>query len=83
MYRLLACVVPLIFVAVAVHADRPLTEDERAKLLSAIAAAGCSGGKLEFDDGRYEVDNARCSDGKIYDLKFDAEFRLVKKELED
>ena len=67
----------------ALGADRAVTEEERAKLLSAIAAEGCSGGKTEFDDGKYEVDDAKCSDGRTYDLKFDAGFRLIKKELED
>ena len=39
-------------------AGRAVTDDERAKLVSAISAQGCSGGKMEFDDGKYEVDNA-------------------------
>jgi hypothetical protein len=65
------------------RADRPLTQEERAKLLSALAAEGCAGGKLEFDDGKYEVDDAKCHDGRTYDLKFDRDFRLVRKELED
>jgi hypothetical protein len=73
----------LLISAATSHADRPVTEDEKAKLSSAIAAAGCSGGRMEFDDGRYEVDKAKCSDGRTYDLKFDAEFQLIKKELED
>jgi hypothetical protein len=60
-----------------------VTDEERAKLALAIAAAGCSGGKLEFNDGKYEVDDAICGDGQTYDLKFDADFRLIKKELED
>ena len=80
--RPLAMIVLLISAGTS-HADRPVTEDEKAKLLSAVAAAGCSGGKMEFDDGRYEVDQAKCSDGRTYDLKFDTEFRLIKKELED
>jgi hypothetical protein len=58
-------------------AGRPVTADERAKLSPAIAAEGCSGGKLEFDDGKYEVDDAMCNDGQTYELKFDAGFRLV------
>jgi hypothetical protein len=73
----------LLLVMVPARADRPVTDEERAKLLPAIAAAGCSGGKLEFDDGKFEVDDATCKDGKTYDLKFDAGFRLIKKELED
>ncbi|ATQ69062.1 MULTISPECIES: PepSY domain-containing protein [Methylosinus] len=63
-------------------ADRPLTEEEKVKLQSAVSAQGCSGGKLEFDDGHYEVDDAKCDDGKTYDLKFDAEFSLIRKKLE-
>jgi Peptidase propeptide and YPEB domain len=72
----------LMLVAAPAGADRPVTEEERAKLLTAIAAAGCSGGKMEFDDGKYEVDNAQCSDGRTYDLKFDLAFQLIRKELE-
>jgi hypothetical protein len=64
--------------------DRPLTEDERTKLVAAMTAEGCSGGQMEFDDdGHYEVDDARCSDGRRYDLKFDASFKLIGKALDD
>jgi hypothetical protein len=73
----------VLLVTAPARADRSVTVNERGKLLPAIAAVGCSGGKLEFDDGRYEVDNAKCKDGHTYDLKFDAGFRLIKKELED
>ena len=38
---------------------------------------------MEFDDGKYEVDNARCNDGKIYDLDFNPSFELLKKKLEN
>lgn len=69
-------------VAAPALADRPLTEEEKVKLQSVISAQGCSGGKLEFDDGYYEVDDAKCDDGKTYDLKFDAEFSLIRKKLE-
>ena len=51
--------------------------------MSAVSAQGCSGGKLEFDDGKYEVDNARCNDGKTYDLDFNPSFELIKKKLEN
>jgi hypothetical protein len=62
---------------------RAVTDDERAKLVSAISAQGCSGGKMEFDDGKYEVDDARCNDGKIYDLDFNRSFELLKKKVEN
>ena len=64
-------------------AGRAVTEDERAKLVSAVSAQGCSGGKMEFDDGKYEVDNARCNDGKTYDLDFSQSFELLNKKLEN
>ena len=63
--------------------DRPVTDDERAKLVAAMKAEGCSGGQMEFDDGHYEVDDARCSDGRKYDLRFDRSFKLIEKELDD
>jgi hypothetical protein len=55
--------------------DRPVTDDERAKLVAAVAAEGCSGGEMEFNDGHYEVDDAKCSDGREYELKFDSAFK--------
>lgn len=64
-------------------ADRPVTDQERAQLVAALQAQGCSGGKMEFDDGKFEVDDARCADGKKYDLDFDASFKLMKKDLDD
>lgn len=70
----------LLFIAPA-RADRPLTEEERMKIRSVMTAQGCTGGKMEFDDGSYNVDDARCSDDKIYDLKFDAGFSLIEKGL--
>ena len=73
----------LVIATPAVAKDRPVTDDERGKLAAAVAAQGCSGGKMEFDDGRFEVDDARCSDGRQYDLEFDAAFKLTRKKLED
>ncbi len=67
----------------ALAADRPLTEDERAKLAAAVSAEGCSGGAMEFDDDHYEVDDSQCGDGRRYDLKFDRTFKLIKKERDD
>jgi hypothetical protein len=64
-------------------ADRPVTDDERAKLVSAITAAGCSGGKMEWDqsDREFEVDDAIC-DGRRYDLKFNPDYTLKSKKLD-
>jgi hypothetical protein len=39
---------------------------------------------MEFDDdGQFEVDEARCGDGRENDLKFDASFNFVGKESDD
>jgi hypothetical protein len=63
-------------------AGRPVTDQERTKLEDALKAQGCSGGKMEFDDGKFEVDDATCADGKKYDLDFDKAFALTKKKLD-
>ena len=77
-----SAVVVIAFSTVAL-AGRPVTDAEKTKLLAAVAAQECSGGKMEFDDGKFEVDNARCKDGKSYDLDFDATFKLISKKLEN
>jgi hypothetical protein len=68
----------------AVAADRPVTDDERGKLVAALLAEQCSGGKMEFDedDQQFEVDDAECTDGKKYDLKFDASMKLKRKNVD-
>ena len=38
---------------------------------------------MEFDDGAFEVEDAKCADGKSYDLKFDKSFKLINKERAD
>ena len=65
-------------------ADRQVTEEERAKLVAAAQAEGCSGGKLEMDedDQQFEIDDAVCADGKKYDLKFDIQMKLKRKNLD-
>ena len=70
----------------ALAKDRLVTEQERAKLEEAVKAAGCSGGKMEFDDdkatahpaGKFEVDDAMCGNQK-HDLVFDTDFKMLSK----
>jgi hypothetical protein len=78
-----ASILLLAFCATPALADRAPTSEERAKLEEALKAQGCTGGKIEFDDGKFEVANALCADGKKYELKFDQAFTLIKKELDD
>ena len=42
----------------AAIADRPVTQQESEQLEAALKEQGCSGGKMEFDDGKFDVDNA-------------------------
>ena len=39
-------------------AGRAVTGEERTHLVAVVKAQGCSGGKIEFDDGKFEVDDA-------------------------
>ena len=82
--RLILAIAILTISALPALADRQVTGDERAKLVAAVQAEGCSGGKFEMDedDQQFEVDDAVCADGKKYDLKFDMQIRLKRKNLD-
>lgn len=62
--------------------DRPVTDQERARLTEAVKADGCTAQKMKAEDGKFEVE-AACADNKKYEFKFDAQFKLIKKELDD
>jgi len=82
--------VAAVLTTTAIAKDRPVTDQERPKLEAALKEAGCSGGKMEFDDdkaaahpnGKFEVDDATCQDGKKYDLTFDPSFKVLTKKLD-
>jgi Fe-S cluster assembly iron-binding protein IscA len=82
--RLITSMAILAVSALPALADRQVTEDERTKLVAVVQAEGCSGGKYEMDedDQQFEVDDAVCADGKKYDLKFDMQMRLKRKNLD-
>ena len=49
------------------------------KIKAALAALGCTGGKMEKEteaSGTFEVDDAKCKDGQ-YDIKLDKDFKLI------
>ena len=83
MRTLVVATAVLTVVAMPAKADRPVTEAERARLETAIAAQGCTGGNMEWDedDREFEVDDARC-DGQKYDLKFHADYTFKSKKLD-
>jgi hypothetical protein len=82
---LLISVALLAIVTMPAKADRPVTDAERAKLIVAVVAQGCTGGKMEWDedDRGFEVEDAMCNDGRKYELKFDAEFVFKGKKADD
>ena len=82
--RLIVSIAALAISVSPALADRQVTEDERAKLAAAVQTEGCTGGKFEMDedDQQFEVDDAVCAVGKKYDLKFDAQMKLKRKNLD-
>jgi hypothetical protein len=65
-------------------ADRPPTPDERVRIEAMLRSLGFeSWGEIEFDDGHWEVDDARRPDGKEFDLKLEADTLRVLEQEED
>lgn len=83
MKMLIAALATFAIATPALADDDTPTPAQRASVMKAVKAAGCtSPTSIERDDGGYEVDNARCKDG-VYDLKLTADFKIVKREKED
>ena len=80
--RVLALVCAIVMaLATPAFAERPVTAEEREKLVAALAALGCTGGEMEFDDEAFVVEEAACNDGKSYNFEFDAEFKMLFREV--
>lgn len=63
--------------------DQPVTDAERASVMAALDAAGCTNPtSIERDDDGYEADNARCADG-VFDIDLDREFNIIDRDRED
>lgn len=68
--------------------DRYATPEEIARIKQVLAGEGCS---LDDDDdvefylnrNLYEVDDAICSDGKIYEIYLDQNFNIISKRQDD
>lgn len=66
--------------------DRPPTADERAAIEASLKAAGyVSWEEIEFDDGLWEVDDARkAGAGQEWDVKLDpASYAIVSERQDD
>ena len=57
-----------------------VSSEEAEKIKAALEAFGCTGGEMEKEDEgstfAYEVDNAKCKNGK-YDIKLDKNFNVI------
>ena len=71
----------LIVTGVVYADDRDATPPERARVMDALEALGCS----SVDDidvnanGSFDVDDAVCDDGKKYDFVLDQELKVISK----
>ncbi len=63
-------------------ADRAPTADERAKIEQMLRSEGfTSWDEIELDDDGWEVDDAKGSNGREYELKLDRDtLRIIKRE---
>ncbi len=68
-----------------VDGERPVTPEERQQIDAALAKEGCSGGLAEFDydDDRFEIDDAICEGNQRFDIKLNKSFGLIRKERDD
>jgi hypothetical protein len=71
--------------ATAAYADRAVTADEQGKIAAALQAQNCEGGAMKYDDEEhyFKVEDARCEEGRIYELKFDETFAMLEKSLDN
>jgi hypothetical protein len=69
---------------VALADGRAPTAEESTAVGAALTKAGFSKwGKVEFDEGKWEVDNAVGEDGKVYDVDLSAnDLAVIKKEID-
>jgi len=81
------CGVVVAFAPGAANADddRPPTSDELARIEATLRGAGFTRWEeIEFDDGAWEVDDARGPDGAEYDLKIHAvTFAIIERDRDD
>ncbi|MDA4846694.1 hypothetical protein [Hoeflea poritis] len=67
-----------------VDGERPVTAQEQARIDAVLSAEGCTAGVAEFDydDNRYEVDDAICG-GVRFEIDLDSDFNVLKKKRDD
>lgn len=56
----------------------PASAEQLTKIEGTLKAWGCSGGTAAVEDGKghFEIDDAKCADGKEYDFKLNSDFSI-------
>lgn len=76
----LAALAILIGAAGSALAREP-TAEERARIESVLRAEGFTRwDDIEFDDGKWEIDDAVDADGQTWDLDLDAALKVIRRE---
>ena len=62
----------------AALADNAPTDEQLPQIEASLKAWGCAGGAPVVEDGSgfIEVEDAKCSDGKVYDIKLKPDYAL-------
>jgi hypothetical protein len=77
--RILFVTAALSLAATAAKAGPAPSADEMAKIEASLKAWGCTATAAEVETegtGLYEMDDAKCSDGKIYDIRLNRDFSV-------
>lgn len=74
-----------LFAGAAFADGRPPTAEETTAVTAALTKAGFSKwGKVEFEDGKWEVDDAIGADGKKYDVDLSAtDMSVIKQKIDN
>lgn len=79
--RTLLITIALCFVTVAQALAAPsLTADQSSRLQAALDAQGCAGGNISVRESGFEISGAKCGGDRTYDLAFDHEYKLLRKD---
>ena len=76
----------LVVAALSVGATAPalatpsLTADQSTRLQAALDAQGCAGGNVNVGESGFEIVGAKCGGDRTYDLAFDHEYKLMRKD---
>jgi nitrous oxide reductase len=68
--------------SMSAQASAPVSADAKASITKALAEIGCTSEDIDGEGDVYFADDATCKDGK-YDITFDKDFKIVKKEKEN